>query len=74
MNTVPVETARQSLEVIPTTTATHYEPGRARMVYGFAYRCKDCHGIWMHRQEAVKHPCSGSALMAKAPILIQRVL
>ena len=74
MNEPPVETARKSLEVIPTTTASHYEPGRARMVYGFAYRCKECNVIWLHRQDAVKHHCSGEALMAKPPERIQRVM
>ena len=74
MNTIPIETERQNLEVIPTTTATHYEPGKARMVYGFAYRCLDCHRIWLHRKEAVVHACPGAAAISPSPIVIKRVM
>ena len=74
METLPIETTRDHLEVVPTTTCTYYEAGKTRVVYGFAYRCIACEVIWLHRKQAHGHACAGAKVHLNDKVVIQRVL
>ena len=59
----PVETARDGLEVIRTFSSSVFGRSKAKVVYGYAYRCVACNGIWNHRVLAYRHDCAGVTVM-----------
>ena len=59
----PVETAREGVEVIRTFSSSAVGRTKPKVVYGYAYRCVICNGIWNHRVLAYRHDCEGVTVM-----------
>ena len=59
----PQETCREGIEVIRTFCTSSGARPVAKVVYGYAYRCIKCNGIWLHRMQSFRHECPGITVL-----------
>lgn len=60
---LPQETTREGIEVIRTFCSSAVARPVAKVLYGYAYRCIKCNGIWLHRVQSYKHECLGVTVL-----------